>query len=247
MASDFDKFLKKYGKDDQISGTVIKDATKAGYSFAELDKFTKKANKQGLKSGNSTQIQLDKIGGSGGSSGSSGSSKAPSNTPPGATDTDFNIDNYKDIALFDHTLQTNLLNTSLSSAEAIAGLQTEASKYVADANAAASMYGSDAQVENAGITSASEERWRKYMADQDRLKAENVANIQGGYSLDLQNIVNAGAQDVAKIQGDYGLQGIELQGEYGLESDRIKGDTARDVASRQKDAQIFGSLMSGFW
>ena len=66
MASDFDKFLKKYGKDDQISGTDIKDATKAGYSFAELDKFTKKANKQGLKSGNSTQIQLDEIGGSGG-------------------------------------------------------------------------------------------------------------------------------------------------------------------------------------
>ena len=61
MASDFDKFLKKYGKDDQISGTDIKDATKAGYSFAELDKFTKKANKQGLKSGNSTLIQLDKL------------------------------------------------------------------------------------------------------------------------------------------------------------------------------------------
>ena len=242
--ANFQKFLKEYGGDNQISGTDIKDATKAGYSLKDLTKFTEKANKKGLKSGNSTQIQLGKISGSSGSSGSSG---APSNTPPGATTTDFDIDNYKDIALFDHTLQTNLLNTSLSSSEAIAGLQTEASKYVADANAAASMYGSDAQVEIAGITSASEERWRKYMADQDRLKAENVATIQGGYSLDLQNIVNAGAQDVAKIQGEYGLDAIELQGEYGLESDRIKGDTARDVASRQKDAQIFGSLMSGFW
>ena len=249
MGSDFDKFLKKYGKDDQISGTDIRDATKEGYSFSDLDKFTKKANDQGLKSGISTQKQLEKAQRQ--ASGSGGSTPPPanntSNTPPGATTTDFNIDNYKDVALFDHTLATNLLDKSLSSSEAITALQTEAQKYVADANAGASMYASDANIEIAGITSASEERWRKYASDQDRLKAENVATIQGGYSLDLQNIVNAGAKDVAKIQGEYGIEGIKLQGEYGLESDRIKGDTARDVASRQKDAQIFGSLMSGFW
>ena len=61
MGSDFDKFLKKYGKDDQISGTDIRDATKEGYSFSDLDKFTKKANDQGLKSGISTQKQLDQV------------------------------------------------------------------------------------------------------------------------------------------------------------------------------------------
>jgi hypothetical protein len=242
--ANFKKFLKQYGGDNQISGTDIKKATQAGYSFADLDAFTQKAKKKGLKTGNSTQIQLDKAAKNKASSSSPPSS---SNTPPGATTTDFNIDNYKDVALFDHTLATNLLDKSLSSNEAITALQTEAQKYVADANAGASMYASDANIEIAGITSASEERWRKYLADQQRLGAENVATIQGGYSLDLQNIVNAGAQDVAKIQGEYGIEGIKLQGEYGLESDRIKGDTARDVASRQKDAQIFGSLMSGFW
>ena len=247
--ANFKKFLKQYGGDNQISGTDIKKATNAGYSFSDLNAFTQKAKDKGLKAGKSTQSQLDKAAKKSGNNNSASSKTPPSfsNTPPGATSTDFNIDNYKNVALFDHTLQTNLLDKSLSSNEAIAALQGDASKYIADANAGASMYASDAQVDIAGLTSASEERWRKYMADQDRLKAENVATIQGGYSLDLQNIVNAGAQDVAKIQGEYGIEGIKLSGEYGLESDRIKGDTARDVASRQKDAQIFGSLMSGFW
>ncbi len=233
--ANFQKFLKEYGGDNQISGSDIKKASKSGYSFDDLNKFTQKAEKKGYKTGGSTQKQL----GQGGASYSS--------SVPGATSTDFSIDNTKDLMAYQYGFEQNLLNTSLASSEAIAALQNDANKYVADANKAASMYGSDAQVEIAGITSASEERWRKYMADQDRLKAENVATIQGGYSLDLQNIVNAGAADVAKIQGEYGVEGIKLQGEYGLESDRIKGDTARDVASRQKDAQIFGSLMSGFW
>jgi len=242
--ANFKKFLKEYGGDDQISGVDIRDATKAGYSFADLDAFTQRAKDKGLKAGNSTQIQLDKAAKNNASSSSPPSS---SNTPPGATSTDFNIDNVKDLTLFNYPFQSNLLDKSLSSAEAIAALQGDASKYIADANAGASMYASDAQVDIAGITSASEERWRKYQAEQDRLKGENVATIQGGYSLDLQEIVNTGAQDVAKIQGEYGIEGIKLSGAYGLESDRIKGETARDVASRQKDAQIFGNLMSGFW
>jgi len=245
----FQKFLDEYGGDDQISGVDIKNATKAGYSFTDLDTYTKKANDKGLKSGTSTQKQLDKAQKQAG--GSSGSTSAPvnnvSNTPPGATTTDFDLDNYKDLLTFQNTINKDRDSYGYASNEVIAGIQGDASKYVADAYAGAQMYGADANIEIAGITSASEERWRTYMADQDRLKAENVANIQGGYSLDLQNIVNAGAKDVANIQGEYGIEGIKLQGEYGLESDRIKGDTARDVASRQKDAQIFGSLMSGFW
>jgi len=241
MGSNFDKFLKEYGGNKHISGKDIKNAAKAGYSANQLNRYTKKANKQDYTSGTGTQNQLNKI------SSSSGSSGAPANTPPGATSTDFNIDNAKDLINYKYTFDANLLDKSLSSNEAIAALQGEAQKAVAASYSGATKYQADASVDIAGITSASEERWRKYASDQDRLKAENVATIQGGYSLDLQNIVNAGAKDVAKIQGEYGVQGIKLQGEYGLESDRIKGATARDVASRQKDAQIFGSLMSGFW
>ena len=90
-------------------------------------------------------------------------------------------------------------------------------------------------------------KYLAYGADQDRLARENVASIQGEYSLDLQEIVNAGARDVEKIRGEYGFLGEKLRGEYGLEMERLRGDTARDVASRQKDAQVFGSLLSGFW
>ena len=248
--ANFNKFFKEYGGDKHISGTDIKKATNAGYSFADLDAFTQQAKKEkNATTGNSTQIQLDKAAKKSGNNNSASSNTPPSfsNTPPGATETDFTIENYKDLLAFENTINKDRDSYGYASDQIIAGIQGDASKYVADAYAGAQMYGADANIEIAGINSASEERWRKYMADQDRLKAENVANIQGGYSLDLQNIVNAGAQDVAKIQGEYGIEGIKLQGEYGLESDRIKGDTARDVASRQKDAQIFGSLMSGFW
>lgn len=241
MGSNFDKFLKEYGGDNHISGTDIKNAAKAGYSADQLNRYTKKANKQDYTSGTGTQTQLNKIGSS------SGSSESSNNTPPGATSTDFNIDNAKDLIAYQYTFDSNLLDKSLSSNETISALQTEAQKAVAASYAGATKYGWDTQYDIAGINNASEERWRNYGKLQDRLSAENVATIQGGYSLDLQDIVNEGAKDVAKIQGEYGVQGIKLQGAYGLESDRIKGATARDVASRQKDAQIFGSLMSGFW
>ena len=139
------------------------------------------------------------------------------------------------------------LNQSLyNSQNNIATINAKANTYIADAQRDASMYASDASVQIADMTSARGLEGTKYLADQNRLAAENVASIQGAYSLDLQAIVNAGLSDVAKIQGEYGLANTELIGEYGLESDRIKGDTARDVAQRQKDAQLYGALFSAF-
>ena len=143
---------------------------------------------------------------------------------------------------------TDFLNRAgYNSAETIAAINASANTAIASAYSGAQMYGSDTQLEIADLTSGRQLEASNYSADQDRLARENVASIQGAYSLDLQDIITAGLKDVAKIQGEYGLANTELLGEYGLESDRIKGDTARDVASRQKDAQIFGSLMSGFW
>ena len=57
---------------------------------------------------------------------------------------------------------------------AVANAYSGASMYSADAYAGAQMYGADRQKE-----------YMMYGADQDRLARENVASIQGEYSLDF--------------------------------------------------------------
>jgi hypothetical protein len=245
----FQSFLDQYGDKGKITSGSIKDAAKAGISADKLNKFLDKADKKGVKigsavgtGGSGAYLSGNKTFGGGGSSGGGSSS---SSAPKTSSEIDLGL--YEAMAGID-TANQDFLNQGLyNSQQLIAGINADADKYVADAQAGASMYASDAGVEIAGITSSAEERWRKYLADQQRLGAENVATIQGEYSLSLQNIVTAGLKDVEKIRGEYGLESDKLRGEFGLESERIKGDAARDVASRQKDAQIFGSLMSGFW
>ena len=87
----------------------------------------------------------------------------------------------------------------------------------------------------------------KYQSAQDRLARENVARIQGDYGVQMQKIMKAGQEALGQIQGEYNYASTQLSGEYGLESDRIRGNTARDVAARQQNASIFGSLLAGFF
>jgi len=82
-----------------------------------------------------------------------------------------------------------------------------------------------------------------YSSQQDRFARENVASIQGDYGVQMRKIIKAGQESLAQIQGEYNLANTKLSGEYGLESDRIRGNTARDVASRQQNASIFGALL----
>ena len=147
---------------------------------------------------------------------------------------------------FDFKNQAALNAQQQASNELIAGLNADAQKYVADAYSGASMYGADRQLDIANVQSASQERWRKYLAEQQRESAKEVETIRGEYGLNMQKIVNAGLTDVAKIRGEFDLEGRKVTGEYALESDRIQGATARDVAERQKQASIFGGLVSAF-
>lgn len=239
----FQDFLDLYTDDGKVTSSSISSAAAAGVSSDDLNKFVDKAEGgakgsflgSGVGSGKSGNIL----------SGGSSSSSSSSNNVYSATDIDLGA--YEEMAgidyQFDNLLQTDVLNSN----ELIANINRDADKYIANAGAAASMYASDASVEIAGITSSAEERWRKYLADQERATAENVATIQGEYGLDLQEIITAGLKDVETIRGEYGIQAETLRGEYGLETERIKGATDRDVAQRQKEAAIYGNMMQGFW
>jgi len=126
-------------------------------------------------------------------------------------------------------------------------LINSANMYAADSTATWQMYGADA-AKDASIYSADvSERSAAYVADVDRAKAREVETIRGSFGLQLQSIVNAGAKEAEAVRGEYQLANTDLTGQYGLENTRIAGATARDVANSNKEGQILGSLMSGFW
>ena len=246
--SKYDEFLLEYVLPDKRLGEKdIEKFAAAGGSQEQAEKFVNKAEKQ---VGKGTLDVKVKDNASGAASNSSLFGGVVGNAEKGGTSgysgTDIDLGAYEAMKGIDYQYQDALNQGLYNSQQIIADINASANTYMADAQRDASMYASDASVQIADITSGRGLEGTKYVADQNRLAAENVASIQGAYSLDLQTIVNAGLSDVAKIQGEYGLANTELLGEYGLESDRIKGDTARDVAQRQKDAQLFGALFGAF-
>ena len=70
----------------------------------------------------------------------------------------------------------------------------------------------------------------------------DAEKIRGQYGLALGEIMKAGSESVAKIQGEYNNAGLQLQGEYSLAGEKIRGNAARDVAQRNKEASMFGSF-----
>ena len=248
--SAFQKFLKKYaGKNDnKITSKDIKKFLGGKGTQGQAQKFLKRAEKKGINVGTGAFRQANKPapynepGGTAGSfAGSSGGSSGPA-----YSGLDFDLGAWQTMqgTLGQQALQLNA--QSNTSAEIINEIRANADKYIADAAAGASMYGADRQLDIAKTTSAATERYQKYIADQERASAFEVADLKGQYSLNLQNIVNAGLKDVAKISGEYGLEGEKVRGEYALEGERLRGATARDVAQRNKEAAIFGGLMGAF-
>ena len=129
----------------------------------------------------------------------------------------------------------------------IQALVNESAETVASIKSTASMYGSDRYLDAADLTSYRDAEAKRYVSDREKEAVLGKAQIDGAFGVKMQKIIARGAEDVAKITGEYGLAGQQIAGEYGLERSRIEGATARDVANRQRDASIFGSLVSGFW
>ena len=129
----------------------------------------------------------------------------------------------------------------------ITALNNESAREVASIRSTASMYGSDRTFDATDVSSRRDKEARMYASDREKEAILGKATIDGAFGVTMQNIIAAGAQDVEKIRGEYGLAGQQIAGEYGLERSRIEGATARDVANRQRDASIFGALVSGFW
>ena len=242
----FKRFKKKYGKDGKISSKDIKKFLGGGGSQAQAKKFLNKAKSKGIKIGGGATRQVKKPAPYSESPGTASSFAGSSGGGTGYSGLDFDLGAFEAAQGITTQNQAYLNSLGYQNAALIANIRGDAEKYVADAYAGAQMYGADRQLDIAKTTSAATERYQKYIADQQRASAYEVADLKGKYGLDLQNIVNAGLKDVAKISGEFGLEGEKVRGEYALEGERLKGATARDVAQRNKEAAIFGGLMSAF-
>ena len=243
----FKDFKKKYGKAGKFSSKDIKKFVAGGGSGDRARQFLDKAKKKGLKVGGGAIKQAKKAQNNYQEPGGTATNFAGSSgANTGYSGLDFDLGAFEQTQGIITQNQAYLDSLGYQNAALVAGIRSEASKYVADAQAGASMYGSDRALDIANVTSAAEERYRKYIADQERASAYEVTELKGKYGLDLQNIVNAGLKDVAKISGEFGLEGEKVRGEYALEGERLKGATARDVAQRNKEAAIFGGLMGAF-
>ena len=92
-----------------------------------------------------------------------------------------------------------------------------------------------------------EKDWRKYLGDVSYKTTTDKAKIDGEYSLDLREIINAGNKEVENIRGEYGLGAERIRGEYGKEIEGIRGGYQKDIAKTNRDAQVFGNFVAGFW
>ena len=152
------------------------------------------------------------------------------------------------------TLQT-LINDGNAN---VASIQGQWSNTVAQTAADASKYSDDVQSGWQTTIAEIQSGWRKdiaqiqadtteYVTDTQTDSAETIASGQNQNRIDLQEIVNSGLANVATLQGDYTLSGIEAQGRWSASGIELQTESAKEIAKMESEAGLYGSLFAGFW
>jgi len=87
----------------------------------------------------------------------------------------------------------------------------------------------------------------EYVTDTQSGMHTTIASGQNQNRLDLQEIVNSGLANVATLQGDYTLSGIEAQGRWSASGIKLQTESAKEIAKMESEAGLYGSLFAGFW
>ena len=152
------------------------------------------------------------------------------------------------------TLQT-LINDGNAN---VANIQGQWSDTVAQTAADASKYSDDVTSGWQTTIAEIQSGWRKDIADIQADTTKYVTDTQSGMHstiasgqnqnrLDLQEIVNSGLANVATLQGDYTLSGIEAQGRWSASGIELQTESAKEIAEMESEAGLYGSLFAGFW
>lgn len=116
-----------------------------------------------------------------------------------------------------------------------AGIRADADKEVAKAYADAQKYGSELGLQ--GV---------KYGADKESEWRQAVANIESGNKLKLQEIINAGLQNVANIEKESAMGVAETTGKYSLQSMQERTKADRDLGKMQLAGNMYGLIAAAF-
>lgn len=125
-------------------------------------------------------------------------------------------------------------------------LDLAARKYIADQDllkgtrmaeiqAAASNYASDRELEA-----------RKYIQDQTTIRETALEGMRGQNRIDLQNIIDAGLENIQSMRGQTERDVATLQGEYGIkqESERQRGQ--KEIAEIGSESSFRNALIGAF-
>lgn len=128
------------------------------------------------------------------------------------------------LATLDNDLSQELEKLKITGAERLANISAAASKYGYDAD----------------------ERAKKYVADRQAETGVAVENIRAKKDLDLQNIINAGLENVSKIETAGRSDVARITGEFGVEQEKTRQAGQKDIANIQSRGGIYNSLVGAF-
>lgn len=113
-------------------------------------------------------------------------------------------------AVFDYEKALNLLNAQGNINTNIQKLESDANKYIAELNFGVSKDVANIQAGAARDVATTEAGATRYVADRQLESNLGVENIRTKGAIDLQEIINSGAERVETIRGDYGLKGKKI-------------------------------------
>ena len=270
---DYKEFIKKYGGDDKITKSDLRDFSALGGSQADAQKFLEKAaeGKKGYegtvgdkattyasKDKNfSSPLDLgydisggDSFGPEPPSSSSSSSSSSSEDKDP-VQDT---LDDYVGSLEIDYGFlaaqtagqqahETHLTNLNIAAENNLQLLENAGNLEVAAVYAAAQNYGDDTLYDIEQLRDARERDLTLYTTEVEDARLRDFKDKDIAYGLNLQNIINSGLVAVAETQGMYSVSGITERGKYDLEIQKIRSAGDQDIAR----TNMMGSMMAGFW
>ena len=267
---DYKEFIKKYGADDKITKSDLKDFSALGGSQADAQKFLEKAaeGKKGYEGtvgdkattyagkdknfSSPLDLGYDISGGDSygpeppsSSSSSSSEDKDPAQTTlddyVGSVEIDYGFLGLLQDDQQDHEIQLANINNT---ANYNLGLLENAGKdSVAAIYAAAQTYGDDTLYDIEQLRDARERDLTLYTTEVEDARLRDFKDKDIAYGLNLQNIINSGLVAVAETQGMYSVSGITERGKYDLEIQKIRSAGDQDIAR----TNMMGSMMAGFW
>ena len=252
---DYKEFIKKYGGDDKISKSDLRDFSALGGSQEDAQRFLEKAaeGKKGYEGtvGDkaTTYASKDKNFSAPVDIGKDKDKDKDKNKDP-VQDT---LDNYVGSLEIDYGFlsgqiagqqghETHLTTLNNTAAYNLKVLENAGRDSVAAIYGAAEEYGHATQYDIEQLRDARERDITLYTTQVEDTRLRDFKDKDIAYGLNLQNIINSGLVAVAETQGMYSVSGITERGKYDLEIQKIRSAADRDIGQMNMYAGMMQAM-----